>query len=156
MRQTHPARDTECPWWSGESCFTASKATLSGMVIRQNWAAASSAPKVLKECRWNQVKCMGHRSKEKLNKKATEEQIKTLKERRSRLLSAPASLRHRNSSQESSCCILYRQFQCQVVINAWIISSLQTLQAYSQNVKTTEKQTDVESIHHGNISNIAT
>lgn len=30
------ARDTECPWWSGESCFTASKATLTRMVIRQN------------------------------------------------------------------------------------------------------------------------
>lgn len=71
MRQTYLARDAELSsveWWE---LFHATKATLTEMVIRENWAAAPSAPKVPEECRWNQVKRMGHRSKEKLEKKKT-------------------------------------------------------------------------------------
>ena len=66
MRQMHPAQDTELSsmkWQEG--CFTASKPTCTRMAIREHCAAASSAPIVLEECRWNRVKHKGHRGKEK-------------------------------------------------------------------------------------------
>lgn len=122
---------------------------------RDHCAAASSAPMVLEECRWNWVKHKAWRDKGKTEKN-TEEQIKKLKERRSCIFFAPASLRQRNSSlglAAKQLLSLWRQFQCQLVINAWIITSPQIAWAYSQNVKNTEKQTDVESISLGNISN---
>lgn len=159
MRRTHPARDSwdtelsSMKWQEG--CFTASEPTYTRTAIRDcpvlqydllpwSWRNAY-------EMEWNK----GHGSKEK-SAKATEEQIKTLKERKSCLLFTPASLRQRNSSlglAGKQLLSLWRQFQCRLVINAWIITSPQIVRAYSQNVKNTEKQTDVESICPGSISN---